>query len=141
MAQQKAYPKIHAAIGFAADAAGSGVAYARLKSGRGDRLVRVPFAVKRYPALLEREIGYAALTAVAAYLHERGIQAADFAIGDGSLAIDVRERRDVPQALSLPYVRLGCALNQFREYRVLDAADADDLTARARAEVAMHVAA
>ncbi|MGZ3497132.1 MAG: hypothetical protein ACXWNK_13420 [Vulcanimicrobiaceae bacterium] len=141
MAQQKAYPKVQTAVGFAADGDGSGVAYARLTSGNGHRLVRVPFAVKRYPALFEREIGYAALTAVATYLLQRGVKTVDFAVDDANLAADLRERRDIPQALSLAYVRLGCALNQFFEYRLIDAEDGDDLTARARAEVAMHIAA
>ena len=141
MAQQKGYPKIRAVVGFAADETGGGVAYVRLTGGRGSRLLRVPFAVARYPALFEREIGYAGLTAVAGYLRHRGVQAVDFAVDDANLAADLRERRDVPHALSLAYVRLGCALNQFREYGILDAEDSHDLTARARAEVAMHVAA
>jgi hypothetical protein len=42
----------------------------------------------------------------------------------------------------MPYVRLGCALNQFRRYEIADLPPGDaDLSARARSEVAMHVAA
>jgi hypothetical protein len=141
MAQQKTYPKVQATVGFAADASGEGVAYARLKGIRGEGLVRVPFGVKRYPALLEREIGYAALTAVAVHLRKRGVVQIDVAVDDSQLAADLRERRDVPEALSMAYVRLGCALNAFADYRLVDADGASDLTARAKAEVAMHVAA
>ncbi|HEY8298085.1 MAG TPA: hypothetical protein VIG32_08705 [Candidatus Baltobacteraceae bacterium] len=141
MAQQKTYSKVQAAVGFAADPGGYGVAYARLKGGRGERLVRVPFRVTRFPALLDREVGYAALTAVAAHLRERGVAAIEIAVDDAHLATDLRERRELPQALSLAYVRLGCTLNQFRDYSVVDGAGTGDLTARARAEVAMHVAA
>jgi hypothetical protein len=48
----------------------------------------------------------------------------------------------VPSALTLAYVRVRCSLNQFREYQIADPAEREsDLTARARSEVAMHVAA
>src|SRR5690348_9036747 len=56
--------KADVAVGFAADEQGNGVAYVRLGAGgERARLMRIAFTVKRYPALLEREIGYAALTA------------------------------------------------------------------------------
>jgi len=141
----KAYPQIEAHIGFSADGRGEGVAYVRLSGGSADGgalLLRVPFVTKRYPALLDREIGYAALTAVARRLREREIDRVNLLVDDERLVEDLRNRRDVPQALGLAYVRLGCVLNQFRTYEVGCApAGSSDLTARARAEVAMHVAA
>lgn len=133
---------IEAATGFAADAQGNGVAYARLMLRGTPRLLRVPFSVKRYPALLDREVGYAALAAVAGALSRRGIERARFAVGDTQLVRDLAEHRDVPAPLMLAYVRLRCALNQFKEYDIaVSAAGESDLTARARSEVAMHVAA
>ena len=127
------------AVGFDADEAGNGVAYARPGAGR---TLRVPFSVRRYPALLSREVGYAALTAVAHALRDRGIQRTEFCIDDARLASDLREHRDVPAPLAVSYVRLRCALNQFREYRIADPpASESDLTARARGDVAMHAAA
>jgi hypothetical protein len=55
---------------------------------------------------------------------------------------DLQEHRDVPQALTLAYVRLGCALNQFREHEIAGSPQGEsDLTARAQSEVAMHAAA
>lgn len=139
--------RVRATVGFAADQRGEGVAYARLArpsgagAGRG-ALVRVPFRLQRMPALLDREVGYAALTAVATHLKERGIERVGFVVDDARLVEDLHERRDVPQPLGLPYVRLGCALNQFREYDVAPLrGDGSDLSARARAEIAMHVAA
>ncbi|MDQ2663482.1 MAG: hypothetical protein M3Y18_05535 [Candidatus Eremiobacteraeota bacterium] len=137
--------RIRATVGFAADERGEGIAYARVaRPGTSQRgaLVRVPFRLQRMPALLDREIGYAALTAVATHLKERGVERVGFVVDDPRLVEDLRERRDVPQPLGLPYVRLGCALNQFREYDVAPLpGDGSDLSARARAEVAMHIAA
>ncbi len=129
-------------VGFAADAGGSGIAYARVGDSGARRVLRVPFAVKRYPALLDREVGYAALGAVCAALRRRGIERVSLGVDDARLAADLREHRDVPAALALGYVRVRCALNQFHTYEIADApADESDLTARARSEVTMHVAA
>jgi hypothetical protein len=142
MSARKMTPMIEATLGFAADADGAGVAYVALRgaSRSNPALLRVPFRVKRYPALLDREVGYAALSAAAMRLRERGIHRVRFALSDVGLVADVVERRPLPPALTLPYVRLGCALNQFAEYHLVAAPD-DDLLGRARAEVALHVAA
>jgi hypothetical protein len=130
------------AVGFAADSAGNGVAYVRLGENGAGRVLRVPFAVKRFPALLDREVGYAALAAVCAALRRRGVERVRLCLDDVRLACDLREHRDVPGALTLAYVRLRCSLNQFREYEIADPPESEsDLTARARSEVAMHVAA
>lgn len=133
---------IDAATGFAADAQGNGVAYVRLRLGSTPRVLRVPFLVKRYPALADREVGYAALIAVSAVLRRRGVDCVRFTLDDEHLASDLREHRDVPAPLALAYVRLRCALNQFKEYDIAaSGAGESDLTARARSEAAMHVAA
>ncbi len=142
---RKTYPKIKAQVGFAADARGEGVAYVRVGdagSTTPGSLLRIPFKTKRFPALLDREIGYAALTAVARGLRERDVCRVALLIDDERLVEDFRDRRDVPMALDLAYVRLGCELNQFRDYEIDQApVESSDLSARARAEVAMHVAA
>lgn len=133
---------VDAATGFAADLQGNGVAFVRLMLGGTPRVLRVAFNVKRYPALLDREVGYAALTAVSAVLRRRGVERVRFTLDDAHLAGDLREHRDVPVPLTLAYVRLRCALNQFKEYDIAaSAAGESDLTARARSEAAMHIAA
>jgi hypothetical protein len=132
---------VDAATGFAADAQGNGVSYLRLQLGRTARVLRVPFSVRRYPALLDREIAYAALTAAAAVLHRRGIDRVRFLVDDTRLVSDLHEHRDVPAPLTLAYVRLRCTLNQFKEYDIAPSSGESDLAARARSEVAMHVAA
>ena len=132
---------VHAAVGYAADDAGNGVAYARIML-KAPRVLRVAFRVQRQPALLDREVGYAALTAVCQALRRGGFERVRLLIDDAQLRADLRKRDNVPSPLALPYVRLGCALNQFRRYEIaaMPASDAD-LAARARSEVALHVAA
>ena len=133
---------IEAATGFAADAQGNGVAYVRLVLAGAPRVLRFPFTVKRYPALSDREVGYAALSAAGSVLRRRGIERVRFTVDDALLARDLREHRDVPGPLTLAYVHLRCALNQFKEYDIVPSASGEsDLTQRARSEVAMHVAA
>ena len=135
-------PVIEATVGFAADEHGHGVAYVALAAGKKEKSVRIPFSVRRYPALLEREVGYAAMTAVAERIAEMGCRRVNFHVADDRVVEDFCERRDVPMPLAIEYVRLGCALNRFAEYHLqADGGPADDLTARARAEVTLNVAA
>lgn len=132
---------VQATVGFAADQAGDGVTYARIGDAAQAPVLRVPFSVTRYPALLEREVSYAAVTAFATVLRQRGASRARLVVEDARLAQDLLEHREIPQALTLAYVRLRCALNQFEECEIAAAAAPSDLTARARSEVALHVAA
>ncbi|MGC2129908.1 MAG: hypothetical protein WA629_07425 [Candidatus Aquilonibacter sp.] len=127
-------------LGYAADRLGEGVAYARLTTRAGERLVRVAFRVTRFEGLRGREVGYAALTALALMLQERGLQRASFGLADNELVADCNEHRNVPPPLVLPYVRLRCALNRYAAYAVCAGGD-DDLEARARAELVLHSAA
>jgi hypothetical protein len=135
--------KADVAVGFAADEQGNGVAYVRLGSGaERARIMRIAFTVKRYPALLDREVGYAALTAASNALRARGVRRVRLTVDDPRLAAEVREHRDVPAPLAMAYVRLGCALNQFAEYEIAELAQGEsDLRSRALAEVAVHAAA
>jgi hypothetical protein len=133
-------PIVEAEVGYAADERGRGIAYARLGSQDEARLLRVTFKAGR-AAAEENGAGYAALAAVARELHARGIRRAAFSIDDPQLVDDVNGHRDVPAAIVLPYVRLRCALNQFAGYDLCATAGASDLAQRARAEVALHVAA
>lgn len=131
---------VDVSIGFAADERGAGVAYARVRSASGENVVRKSFRVRRSGGLEGREIGYAAVAAVAGALREWGARRVRFLLDDARLVDDVVAHRDVPDAIVLPYVRLRCALNQFDDFRLQVAADSD-LSQRARAEVALHTAA
>lgn len=131
---------MQAQLGYAADDLGNGIAYARLATRTGERLVRVAFRVKRLAGLGGREVAYGALAAVASMLAERGVKSVRLHIPDEELVLDVMEHRDVAPALVIPYVRLGCALNRFASYTVVHGED-PDLDARARAELFINSAA
>lgn len=130
---------VEATIGCAADTCGAGVAYARLAGAAEQHLLRVPF---RLEALERpgRAAGYAALTAVARVLRGHGVARVRFLVDDETLLGDLSGRTSVPDALVMPYVRLRCALNQFDDASFGQAASGD-LAQRARAEVALRIAA
>ena len=126
-------------VGFAADAAGHGVAYAAVENRA---TLRIPFTIRRLPALRGREVGYAAMAAVVEVLHRRKCSRVALHVEDPWLADDLRSHAPVPGVLTMPYVRLGCLLNRFASYRV-EPGDpaARDLAARAQADLALHAAA
>ncbi len=132
---------IDATVVAAADIHGRGVAYARLRSPGGERVVRVPFDLPNEARNVPHAVGYVAATAVAGTLAARGIRRAVFHLDDPDVVDDLNGRRGVPPALVLPYVRLKCALNAFERCGVALASGEDDLRQRARAEVAVNVAA
>jgi len=131
-------------VGFAASG-GGGVAYAivRKADGASESLVRVGFRCRSLSALRGRDVAYAALVVVAKELLRRELACVELRTADREIVLDLEQHRAVPQALMLPYVVLRCALNRFREARVVAVEDevVRDLTARARAEVSLGVAA
>ncbi len=136
---------VTATLGFAAGGTGDGVVYVSLAGAAArdsDGLVRVAFRCQPLPALRGRDIAYAALEAAARRLADRRYPIR-FAIEDQSLAADLIEHRPVPTALTVPYVRAQCALNRLGTATFVARNDRTvrDLTARARAEVALDVAA
>ncbi len=136
-------PPIVVTIGFAAGSGGDGVAYAALRTVQGaESIVRVGFRCRPLAALRGRDIAYAALAAVAEDLLRRDLRDVAFRIDDAELPVDLSARRALPAALTVPYVTLRCKLNRFRGATVTSADGASrDLTARARAEVSLNVAA
>ncbi|MGB8908813.1 MAG: hypothetical protein WCC84_08700 [Candidatus Cybelea sp.] len=133
-------PGVDAIIGYAADGRGSGIAYARLSLGRSRRLLRVSFRVGAASPFPERAVGYAALTAVTQVLCRRGFREVRFVLADTDFVEEIASGRGVGETLVIPYVRLRCTLNSLIKFSVR-AAPTDDLTQRARAEVALNVAA
>jgi len=131
---------IEAVLGYAADEQGKGLVYAQLAGAQARRLVRAAFRVASPPPLNDRAIGYAALTAVARALSRRRISDLRFVLGDPQLVEEIATGRGVAETLSLAYVRLRCVLNSLARFTV-SAGPTDDLTQRARAEVALKLAA
>jgi hypothetical protein len=131
---------VEAVLGYAANERGNGLAYARVTGTRTRRLLRVAFCVVSPPPLTDRAVGYAAVTTVTRALLKRGIFDIHFVLGDAKLVDEIATGRDVADALSLAYVRLRCALNSLANF-IVSAGQTDDLTQRARAEVALKLAA
>ena len=126
-------------VAYAANARGDGVAYVAFTAEGTPR--RITFHVDRLPALLDREVGYAALLAVADMLWHEGYRRVRLGLADERVATDLAERRSLPMALSLLYVRLKCRLNTFTHADVIVRTPSDDLAHRARAEVELSAAA
>jgi hypothetical protein len=126
---------LEAALGYAADDRGRGVAYARLRHPGGEHLLRIGFRLRF--GYVAREVAYAALTAVALVLRRRRVSNVRFVLEDDRLVDDVLAHGELSTAMVLPYVRLKCALNQFETVSLSVARDLD-VTQRARAEIALN---
>jgi hypothetical protein len=111
-----------ATIGYAAGERGSGLAYARLMGNGATRLIRRVFR-----------------TAVADAMAKRRLRDVRFVIGNAAVASELATRGEVPGSLALAYVRLRCALNALSATVTLGTTD--ELTQRARAEIALNLAA
>ncbi len=146
MSRLRGEQPVQVTIGFAApQEGGASVALARLHGdgGRPESLVRVGFRCRPLLALHGRDVAYLAVEAVARELLRRGLRSAAFSVANADLIADLADRRAVPASLTIPYVRLRCTLNRFAAVSV-DAGDERslrDLTARARAEVCLTIAA
>ena len=130
---------VEAEVGFAAGPRGRGVAYARLAGGDPPKLLRIVFHAKNREAG-ERAAAYAAVTAVMQSLVRRGCREARLVVADAEFAEEISSGRGVDERLTLPYVRLRCLLNSLAKFAVKPGS-VEDLTQRARAEVALNVAA
>ncbi len=126
-------------VGFAADERG-GVAYARLSGGSGTRLLRTGFSVGPFEKRPQHAVAYAALTSIARAVARRGISRVKFVVGDAAFVEEIVTGSGVGDALTIPYVRLRCVLNSLAHFSIA-VGETDDLTQRARAEVALNIAA
>lgn len=131
-------PGVQAEIGYAVGARGLGLAYARLTGSGTRKLLRSTF--RAAPGQTDRAGGYAAVTAVVRALRDRGFDNLRFVVNDPQLVDEIAKRREPSQTLALPYVRLRCVLNTLAGFSIAAGAT-DDLTQRARAEVALNLAA
>ncbi|HVR46847.1 MAG TPA: hypothetical protein VMT95_09490 [Candidatus Binatia bacterium] len=129
---------VQAEIGYAVGPRGLGLAYARLTGSGRRKLLRSTFRASR--GQTDRAGGYAAVTAVARALRDRGFDNLRFVLNDAELVDEIVKRREPSETLALPYVRLRCVLNTLAGFTVAAGAT-DDLTQRARAEVALNLAA
>jgi hypothetical protein len=131
------------AAGYAADPTGHGIAYAAIATGTGRAVVKIPFRAVPLAALEGREIGYAAVEAVGAYLRGRGFTRIRLRIADEAVVDDLNARGAVPPALAMAYVKTRCVLHGFAVARVErgEPIETHDLETRARAEIALRAPA
>lgn len=131
------------AVGYAADRAGNGIAYASIANGTGRTAARVTFGASPLAALEGRELGYAAVAAVAAYLRGRGFNRVRLRIADPNVVDELSGRRSVPLPLAMAYVKASCALHGFSAARVErgEPIETHDLETRASAEIALRAPA
>lgn len=129
-------PSAQIDIGYGVDAAGRGVAYARADAS----VLRLPFRIAQRSSLLDRAGGYAALVTVARALRRRGVGRVHFRLPDRQLVDELAKRSQPPDELSLANVRVRCELNALA-YSEIEYGDCTELMQRARAEVALNLAA
>jgi len=127
-------------VGYAVSAGGRGLAYASLSSAPHNLVFRLPFRIAQLCSPIERAAGYAALVTVARSLCKRGVKRARFVLPDGQLVDELSARRQLPYGLTLPYVSVRCALNALERFEIRFG-ETDELMQRARAEVALNLAA
>ena len=108
-------PGVEAAIGYAVGPRGLGLAYARLTGSGTRKLLRSTFSTASW-ARSDRAGGYAAVTAVARALRDRGFDNLRFVLSDAELVEEIAKRREPAPRLALPYVRLRCVLNSLSEF-------------------------
>ncbi len=140
---RRARPAADVAIGYAADERGAGIAYAAVHTGSAVSTVRLRFTARPTPALEGLEFGYAAVAVVAAHLKARGFGRVRLRVADERIVADLNGTGAPPKALTMLYVRIRCLLHGLGAARLEagQAADVADLTARARAEAELTVAA
>ncbi|TAM57936.1 hypothetical protein EPN52_12040 [bacterium] len=98
---------------------GRGTLVARLSQGPLElERLRVGFSYRPGSDLDGRIAAYAAATALALRLADKGLRRVELLGPERELAEDVVTRRRLPSSLVVPYITLGCALNRFAEARV-----------------------
>lgn len=132
-----------AAVGYAADRTGNGIAYVAIATGTGRAVAKVPFSTDPLAALDGREFGYAAVAAAGAYLRGRGFTRIRVRLADEVVVDDLNARRSVPPPLAMAYVKTRCVLHGFAVARVErgEPIETNDLETRARAEIALRTQA
>lgn len=135
-------PAADIAVGYAADAQGNGIAFAAIATGTATATVRLTFAAPPQPALEGREMGYAAVAALARHLKGRGIGRARIRLADAHVVAELGGGSP-PKALAMAYVRVRCLLYGlgFARLECAEPVEVRDLVARASAEVRVRVAA
>jgi hypothetical protein len=83
------------------------------------------------------------VAAVGSHLRSRGFGRVRLRVADTHVVDELTGAKNVPSALTMPYVAARCVLHGFAAARIecADPRDVADLTSRAIAEATLHVAA
>jgi hypothetical protein len=86
----------------------------------------IPFEVQETPAQLGRDYGYAGMLTALQRLRTLGVRRVIIQTDDAALVDELDHRAEPHSDLTLPYIMLGCKLNEFARVRIL-ASPADRL--------------
>jgi hypothetical protein len=139
MTQTNRHRSADVAVGYASDRSGQGIAYAAIATGTGRTVVKLPYHAAPLAALEGREAGYAAVSAVGAYLRGRGFTRVRVRLADDAVVEDLNARSLVPPALAMAYVKTRCVLHGFAVARVerAEPIETNELQNRARTDLSV----
>jgi len=95
----------------------------------------IPFELNETPSQLGRDYGYAGMLAALQRLRSLGVRRVVVQTDDVALVNELDHRAEPHSELTLPYIMLGCKLNEFARARII-ASPAERLAAL-RAKTAM----
>src|ERR1700730_12932393 len=107
------------------------VAMARCGPGRGIAAIRliddsgtaaehfIPFAVHEMPSQLGHDYTYAGLITTLERLRSLDVRRVLVQTDDASVVAEIERRADPHRDLTLPYIILGCKLNEFSSARII----------------------
>lgn len=79
----------------------------------------IPFEVQETPSQLGRDYGYAGMLAALQRLRSLGVRRVIIHTDDTALVDELDHRAEPHSDLTLPYIMLGCKLNEFARARIL----------------------
>ncbi len=89
----------------------------RAGDGSGEHFI--PFSVREQPSQLGRDYVYAGLIAALDRLRDLGIRRLLVNVDDPQLVAELEQKAQPHRELTLPYILLGCKLNEFPNAKVV----------------------
>ena len=79
----------------------------------------IPFELNETPSQLGRDFGYAGMLAALQRLRSLGVRRVVIQTDDAALVDELDHRAEPNSDLTLPYIMLGCKLNEFARARII----------------------
>jgi hypothetical protein len=79
----------------------------------------IPFEVQETPSQLGRDYGYAGMLVALQRLRSLGVRRVVIQTDDAALVDELDHRAEPHSELTLPYITLGCKLNEFARARII----------------------